>query len=248
MGIARATPESLIGGRTMHPIVQWLESETASLLSEIQSQEFWSSVMSPDTDPQFVKAVMREVYSEIIGYQPHVIEAAIAAIAQMPRSMNPRLIKSMLSHQAEEFDHGEMALRDLVSLGVPADAVRHRQMSPEAFAVAGVWWMIVQARVPFAYLGALFLFEGLTPVVTQMIKPRLVSKGMGAESLNYLEFHSTEDVKHANLVHYLINETASEYPESVEAVRLGFRCFRAVYPVPLWRAAFERAQCSFGAS
>src|ERR1700739_570423 len=47
--------------------------------------------MSPDTDSKFVKAVMREVYSEILGYQPHVIEAAIAAIAQMPRSMNPRL-------------------------------------------------------------------------------------------------------------------------------------------------------------
>jgi hypothetical protein len=230
-----------------HPVVEWLEHEVAGLLTEIQSQGFWSAITSPDADPRLVKAVMREVYAEIVGYQPHVIEAAIAAIAQMPRDINPRLVKSMLIHQADEFDHGEMALRDLVGFGFSEAEFRRKRMSPEAFAVAGVWWMIVQARDPFAYLGALFLFEGLTPAVTQMIKGRLRSKGLTAASLGYIEFHSTEDVKHANLVHYLISETASTYPESVATIKHGFQCFRAVYPIPLWRAAFERARYGLNA-
>jgi hypothetical protein len=228
--------------RTDHPIIQWLQVQTAALLSDIRSQEFWSVIVSQDTDAAFVKAIMKEVYKDIVGYQPHVIEAAIAAIAQMPRSMKPRLVKSMLTHQADEFDHGEMAFRDLIGLGVSEEEITHERISPEAFAVASVWWMIVHARDPFAYLGALFLFEGLTPVVTQIVKGHLLNKGLTGGSLSYIDFHSTEDVKHANLVHYLINETSSAYPESVESMKHGFRCFRAIYPIPLWRAAFERAQ------
>ena len=234
--------------RKKHAVVQWLEDETANLLVDIQSQEFWSKVTAPDGDPVMVKAVMTEIYAEIVGYQPHVIEAAIAAIAQMPRSMNPRLVKSMLAHQADEFDHGEMVLRDLVGLGVKEEDARAQRISPEAFAVAGVWWMIVLARDPFAYLGALFLFEGLTPVVTQMVKGKLAEKGFTDASLGYIEFHSTEDVKHANLVHYLINEVAYSYPESVASIEHGFRCFRAVYPIPLWEAAFQRALTKHSAS
>lgn len=234
--------EVLTGRRTKHQIVSWLENETSDLLREVQTQEFWSVITSQDTDPAFAKAIMREVYHEIVGYQPHVIEAAIAAIGQMPRSMNPRLVKSMLAHQADEFDHGEMAFRDLIGLGVSEREIQQRRISAEAFAVAGVWWMIAQARDPFAYLGALYLFEGLTPTVTQLVKEKLLSKGLTEDSLSYIEFHSTEDVKHANLVHFLISEVALAYPESVSSMKHGFRCFRAVYPIPLWRAAFERAR------
>ncbi len=227
---------------TAHPVLEWLETRTQELLRDIQLQDFWTALTAPDADPKLVKAVMAEVYREIVGYQPHVIEAAIAAIAQMPRSMKPRLVKSMLAHQADEFDHGEMALRDLIGLGLPEEEVRARPISPEAFAVAGVWWMIVRAGNPFAYLGALYLFEGLTPTVTQTIKGHLKVKGLAPSSLGYIEFHSTEDVKHANLVHYLISEVASAYSTAPESIMHGFECFRAVYPIPLWSAAFRRAR------
>lgn len=224
-----------------HAIVNWLQSQTDQLLREIESQEFWSVLMSPGTSPQYLHFIMSEVYADITDYQPHVIEAAIAAIAQMPRSMNPRLIKSMLVHQAEEFDHGEMALRDLLGLGGSEDEIRSKRMSPEAFAVAGIWQMIVHTRDPFAYLGALFLFEGLTPKVTGLVIGRLQEKGFTPSSLEYVQFHSTEDVKHANLVHYLISEIANAYPESLGSMKYGFNAFRAVYPIPLWKGTFRRA-------
>ena len=227
--------------KKIHAIVEWLDASTADLLNEIKDQEFWQVVTSPTTDPQFIAKVMREIYLEIVGYQPHVIEAAIAAIAQFPRSMKPRLVKAMLAHQGDEFDHGEMALRDFVGLGGEEDVARSKRMSPEAFAVAGMWWMIVRQHDPFAYLGALYLFEGLTPTVTGLVKSNLQAKGFTEKSLEYIEFHSTEDVKHANLVRYFISEIAEAYPNSIESIKSGFQCFRAVYPIPLWRAAFGRA-------
>jgi hypothetical protein len=227
--------------RKIHPVVAWLEATTTDLLNEIKDQEFWKTVTSADTEPGLIVRVMREVYLEIVGYQPHAIEAAIASIGQFPRSMKPRLVKAMLAHQGEEFDHGEMALRDFVGLGGNESDARKKRMSPEAFAVAGMWWMIAHQRDPFAYLGALYLFEGLTPTVTGFVKANLQKKGFTEESLEYIEFHSTEDIKHANLVRYLISDVAETYPESVESMKYGFQCFRAVYPIPLWRAAFQRA-------
>jgi pyrroloquinoline quinone (PQQ) biosynthesis protein C len=231
-----------------HAVLDWLELNAANLLRDIQEQEFWSIVMSPDSDRVFVRALIKEVYTEIVGYQPRVIEAAIAAIAQMPRSMSPRLIKSMLIHQADEFEHGEMALRDLLGLGESESEIRKKRISPEAFAVAGVWWMIVHERDPFAYLGALYLFEGLTPIVTGLVKGRLQAKGLNESMLGYIEFHSTEDIKHANLVNFLISKVASDNPDSVESIKHGFESFRAVYPIPLWRAAFERAKANWHSS
>lgn len=244
MGEAAALPQFEKEGarQVRHSVIDWLEKETAKLLERVTEQDFWKFVMSPDADPKAVVALMRQVYLEIVGYQPDVIEAAIASIGQFPRSMKPRLVKAMLAHQGDEFDHGEMALRDFVGLGGSEVEARSKRASPEAFAVAGVWWMIARGRDPFTYLGALYLFEGLTPTVTGMVKEKLRAKGLTEKSLEYVEFHSTEDVKHANLVDYLISEVANTYPEASESIKYGFECFRAVYPIPLWRAAFERAR------
>lgn len=226
---------------TSHPVVGWLKSNTDELVREIKVQDFWSVITSPDTDAAFVAELMRHIYVDIVGYQPQVIEAAIASIGQFPRSMKPRLVKAMLAHQADEFDHGEMALRDFIGLGGSETVARTERMSPEAFAVSGVWWMIVRQRDPFAYLGALYLFEGLTPTVTNLVKDKLKAKGLTEEALEYIRFHSTEDVKHANLVHYLISEVACVYPRAEASIKHGFECFRAVYPIPLWQGAFQRA-------
>jgi len=227
--------------KKIHPVVDWLDANTTDLLNEIKEQDFWKIVISSGTDPRLVARLMQEVYLEIVGYQPHVIEAAIASIGQFPRSMKPRLVKAMLAHQGDEFDHGEMALRDFVGLGGDESEARKKRMSPEAFAIAGMWWMIVRQRDPFDYLGALYLFEGLTPTVTGLVKANLQAKCFTEKSLEYIEFHSTEDVKHANLVRFLISEVAETFPDAVESIKYGFQCFRAVYPIPLWRAALQRA-------
>jgi pyrroloquinoline quinone (PQQ) biosynthesis protein C len=223
-------------------IIEWLQERINSLIRRIHGEEFWQVLTDPETSPELVKATMKEVYLEIVGYQPHVIEAAIGAIAQMPRTMEVRMVRAMLFHQADEFDHGEMALRDYVGLGGEEVFARTRRMSPPSFAVASVWWMITHRRDPFAYLGALYLFEGLTPTVTGQVKASLRNKGLNERSLEYTEFHSTEDIKHAKLVDHLIAEIAVQSPAALESIKYGYECFEAVYPLPVWRCAYERAR------
>jgi hypothetical protein len=155
--------------------------------------------------------------------------------------MEPRMVRSMLFHQSDEFDHGEMALKDYIGLGGNEAEARKLPMSPGAFAAAGTWWMIAHLRKPFMYLGALYLFEGLTPIVTAAIKCALMKKGLDQSSLGYIEFHSTEDIKHANLVKHLISQVVTKYPEAEQDIKYGYECFRFVYPIPVWQCAYERA-------
>ncbi len=226
-------------------IVQWLDGRIADLLRQIEQQEFWGVLTAPDTDPLLLREMMKELYLEIFSYQPHAIEGAITSIAQMPRSMPVRMIKAMLRHQAEEFDHGEMALRDYVALGGSEEyARRQHRISPASYSVAALWRMIAHERDPFVYLGALYPFEGLTPIVSERVKGLLLQRGFPTGALEFVEFHSTEDPKHTELVKALIEEVVRRYPEADRSIREGLDRFLAVYPIPVWQTAFDRARCS----
>ena len=96
-------------------IVEHLDNRIADVLKEIESSDLWKFVMDPNTPAEATVAIMKEIYLEIVMYQPDVIEATIATVAQMPRNLDVPLFDEMLHHQVEEFDHGEMALKDYVS-------------------------------------------------------------------------------------------------------------------------------------
>ncbi|MBK8091497.1 MAG: iron-containing redox enzyme family protein [Verrucomicrobiaceae bacterium] len=228
-------------------ITSVLDARIELLLTEIEATVFWKELISPKAKPEFVCAFLREVYLEIVSYQQHVIEAAIASIGQMPRSMPVRMIKALLRHQAEEFDHGEMALRDYVALGGSAEYAQHgHTISTASFSVSAVWWMITKLRDPFAYLGALYPFEGLTPIVSKRVMAILAKKGFPDKAKEYLTFHSTEDEKHAALVKAMIEETVKRYPQAYDSVVNGMERFLAVYPLPVWNAAYKRAKTALG--
>ena len=223
-------------------IIGFLDGRISDVIKDIEASSIWEALASPKAKPEFIRTFMREVYLEIVSYQPHVIEAAIASIGQMPRSMPVRMVKAMLRHQAEEFDHGEMALRDYVALGGSEDYARNRlRISDASFAVSAVWWMITKLRDPFAYLGALYPFEGLTPIISARVKAILAGKSFPNGALEYIEFHSTEDIKHANLIKALIEETVTRYPQAEQSITDGLERFLAVYPLPVWNAAYKRA-------
>lgn len=231
--------------RSADETINYLDERIKALLIEIQEQEYWKVIADPNSDPQFVQATMREIYLEIYSYQPHVIEATINAIAQMPRALDERKFKAMLLHQAEEFSHGEMAMRDYVALGGDEEYARHRRISPASFAVAGMWLMLAHMRDPFAYLGGLYIFEGLTPIITGMVKSHLTGKGMTESSLEFIEFHSTEDIRHTNLVRQLLKDVIEAFPEAADSIPYGLDCFLHVYPLPVWQTAYQRAKAEF---
>jgi pyrroloquinoline quinone (PQQ) biosynthesis protein C len=217
-----------------------LDSRIQTLLVEVEQTEVWRVVTAPSTDPHFVRAVMREVYLEIYSYQPYVIEATIAIIGRMPKA-DASMIQKMLIHQAQEADHGEMALRDYVALGGDEHYARTRRISPESFAVASLWWGLWRMEDPFAYLGALYPFEGLTPIVSQRVRDRILGSGFPTNALEYLTFHAEEDIKHANLVKKLLRHAVATYPTAAESILAGLEYFLAVYPIPVWTAAHRRA-------
>jgi len=226
------------------PVITRLQRGIASLLTEIQATEFWHVVTSPDSDPILIRDVMKEVYREIAWYQPDVIEATIAVIGQFPRSLAAKRVRTMLHHQAEEWDHGEMAVRDYVALGGKEADARSTRMSTTAFNTAAFWRMLAHKREPYAYLGALYLFEGLTPIVTGLVKGNLSNRGVPGDALEYIEFHSTEDIRHAKIVDHLIDEMCASNRYIEDAILFGFDAFRQVYPLPGWWAAYRRGKAA----
>ena len=231
---------------TSEKLMADLDSRMRDVLNRVEAREFWKVVTSPETDLRLVRLVMREVYLEIYSYQKHAIEGALSAIARFPRSVPIRMIKAMLRHQAEEFDHGEMALRDYVRVGGDEHYAREQhRISTASFAAASIWRMIGDYADPFCYLGALYPFEGLTPIVSERIKASLVPRNFPVNALEFVEFHSTEDPKHTELVRHLIQEVATRYPESEGSIREGIDRFLAVYPEPVWEIAYRRALVEF---
>jgi len=228
-------------------IVEYLDNQIVEVMSDIHASEVWKCMNDPATPKETIHGIMREINLEIYWYQADVIEATIWIIGQMPRTVLPKRLQSMLIHQADEFDHGEMALRDYVALGGDEHYARTSRMSPAAFATASYWWGLAHQRDPFAYLGGLYMFEGLTPLVAQAMLPVLKDSGMADSSLEYAIFHATEDVKHANLVRFLLAEIAESHPESVEAMKHGIACFRHVYPIPVWEGAYRRVMAAMNA-
>lgn len=228
--------------QTSTEVLKYLKTGVETLVAEIEQEPAWRLITSPDTPAAAVRAVMKEIYAEIAAYQPDVIEATIAAIGQFPRTLNPKHVRAMLVHQAEEWDHGEMAARDYVGLGGRELDVRSGRMTPTSFATAAFWRMLAHKRMPFAYLGAIYLFEGLTPLVTGAIKGHLKEQGFRDTSLEYIEFHSTEDIRHAKVIDAMIRSVVERYPQRADEVKFGFDAFRLVYPLPGWRAAVARAK------
>lgn len=221
-------------------IITVLDRRIGQILAEVERTDIYHAVMSPDTDPALLKLIMREVYLEIYSYQPQVIEATIAIIARMPKH-DARMIHKMLVHQAEEADHGEMALRDYVALGGDEVFARSRRMSPASFAVASCWWGLWRMEDPFAYLGALYPFEGLTPIIAQRVQHSLADKSFAQGALEFVTFHAEEDVKHAKMVRKLLEYVVETYPQAATSIVAGLDNFLAVYPIPVWMTAYRRA-------
>lgn len=227
-------------------ILTYLDMRVGELIQAIDASPMWKELTSEKPDKELVREFIKEIYLEIYGYQAQVIEATIAIIGQMPRSVDDRTIRSMLIHQAEEFSHGEMAIRDYVAMGGDELFARTKKPSPAAYATAACWRMMAHMRDPFMYLGALYLFEGLTPIVAGKAKGYLTDIGIPKESMEFLEFHAEADIKHTNLVRHLIKEVTTQFPEAVESAKYGLDCFLHVYPIPVWMTAWERAKANLG--
>lgn len=224
--------------------VEHLEQKMAAVLREVERSELYQVVTDPDADARMVATIIKYILLEVYSYGPHVTEATFMAISRLPKT-RPDLMKPLILHDLSEVDHGEMALRDFIKLGGDEIWARSRRMTPESWAMAATCRMIGQYENPFAYLGYMYLFEGLTPILTERAQQILAAKGFPLEAQKFIDEHATEDIGHAQLMNNMVARIVTEYPDAAAAIDYGFDCFAAVYPLPIWRAVLKNAYADF---
>jgi hypothetical protein len=110
---------------------------------------------------------------------------------------------------------------------------------------AAVTRMLGDREDPFSYLGYMYLFEGLTPTITERAQKALYAKGFPIQAREFVDMHATEDIGHTKLLSGLIERVCLDFPDAAEAIEYGFDCFTSVYPLPIWEAAYARALAEF---
>lgn len=217
-----------------------LEQRLGAVFAEVQQHEMWRTVTAPHTPVEVVRAIVREVMLSVCWYQGHTTEAGFHMIGRLPKS-EQAMLKLLMLHKVEEAEHGGWALRDYLALGGSEETARQARISPDTFAVTAVWWRMATIENPFGYLGAEYLFEYLTMLVGAPLVRTFRSRGFDASGFRFIIEHATEDLKHSILIRSLIGDAVTRYPDSAPAMLACFDYFRAVYPMPVWSAAYRRA-------
>jgi hypothetical protein len=218
-----------------------LDAKIKDLAGEMERSELFRLLAHPQTDVSLMTAFVRCYLLEVFSFGPHVTEATFTAIGRLPKD-RPDLMRPMILHDLDEVNHGEMALQDYLRLGGDEHFARTRRITPASFALAATCRMLAERENPFSYLGYMYLFEGLTPLLASRARQVLAERGFPGGALSFIAYHASVDVKHARDIRDLIVRTVHDYPEAAPAIDYGFTCFAAVYPRPIWEAAFQRAR------
>lgn len=223
-----------------------IESKMHRLLSKVEESDVYQRVFAPEADPKLILTVIKYVLLEVFSYGPHVTEATFTAIGRI-RKDRPDLMKIMINHDLEEVDHGEMALKDFIRLGGSESWARARRLTPASWAMGATCRLIAETQNPFAYLGYMYPFESMTPILTSRVLSVLEKKGFPAGATGFIQFHAEEDIAHAKMLRTLIERVVRDYPEAAEAIDWAFDCFACVYPLPVWQACLDHASIELGA-
>jgi len=216
-----------------------LKRRVDQIYDSVQKTQIWQTVISPNTPDDLLRACIREILLSVCWYQKHTTEAGFHMLGRLPKD-ETILMKSLMLHKIEEAEHGVWAHKDYLELGGSLEEA-HGHSSPAGFAIESVWWRMATTENPFGYLGAEYLFEYLTAMVSQPAVEVFQRRNIQWKGARFVIQHAIEDIKHTNLIHHLIGDTITRHPESADAMILCLDYFRAVYPLPVWNEAFERA-------
>ncbi len=174
MSTTTATQEKLSGR---------LHQKLQAHLLKVENTELYRLMTAAETDARTTATIIKFILLEAFSYGPHVTEATFTAIGRFPKE-RPDLMKPMIVHDLSEVDHGEMALRDYLRLGGNEFFARRRRITPESFCMAATCRLLATAEEPWAYLGYMYLFESLTPVLTERAQTILAAKKFPGEALH----------------------------------------------------------------
>lgn len=226
--------------QTPHSVLATVDSMIASAIAEVEQSPVWRTVVSESTSMELLRAIMRQIYLELFSYQPSVVEAAFTAIGRFPKT-EPRLVRTLAMLESDEVDHGEIALRDYVALGGRETVARQHRMTPASFAFVGMWRELARAQSPYAYAGAMYSFEAMTPIFCEKVRDVLRARGFLDDALGFIVSHAKEDIAHSNALRMVLEEIAQRFPEGGLEIEYGVRCFLHLFPLPIWMAAYKTA-------
>jgi hypothetical protein len=230
--MATATPSPTLATR--------LHEKLLDHLRKVEQSELYRVATAPETDAQTVATIIKYILLEVFSYGPHVTEATFTAIGRFPKN-RPDLMKPMIIHDLSEVDHGEMALRDYIKLGGDEAFARSRRITPESFCMSATCRLLATAEEPWAYLGYMYLFESLTPILTERAQLILAAKRFPGDAKHFIDFHAKEDIGHSIQLAEFVDRVVNEYSSAEAAIEYGFDCFAAAYPLPIWNAALRHA-------
>jgi hypothetical protein len=222
-----------------HRTFEEIDKRVTDVYSDVCKWRGWELITNPATETDKILSLTREIFLAVHWYQKHTTEAGFHMLGRLPKG-EVQLIRSLCSHKAEEAEHGFWAFEDYLKLGGCADAAT-RPSSAATFAVSAVWWRMAQIGDPFGYLGAEYLFEQLTVLVTRSAMPIIRNRGLPREGLRFVLEHAEEDPRHAAFLRHITLDVATRYPESGAAMLRCLNYFRQVYPLPVWDEAYDRA-------
>lgn len=209
---------------------------------EVERRQYWRTLSDPETKPEIVLALMREVMLEIWSYQKEIDKAVFTAVGRHGHNIEEQgLIRSMIAVQIEETGHGSLALGDFITLGGDEAFARSRRPSPAAQALIGTVRHLCQYEHPLCHLGFMYFFEKFTTIMTDKVYPTLHRAGYPEDRLRFMKLHAEEDVRHADMLSNVISECEARYAYASEHIKYGFDTFRVIYPHAVWEEAFARA-------
>jgi len=221
-----------------HAAFEKLDARVKSVFAQVTAWRGWQFIHAPGASRDQIIALVREVFHSVVMYQADTTEAGFHMFGRLPKR-EVRLIQALCSHKAEEAEHGIWAAEDHQKLGGAHPS--KVKPSPATFAVAAVWWRVAEIEDPLGYLGAEYLFEELTALVTAALIPLIEARDLPRDGFRFIIEHATEDAKHAAFLKHLILDVATRYPASIESMFRCFDYFNQVYPIPVWDEAFKRA-------
>jgi hypothetical protein len=165
---------------------------SAPLLQDATAR-FWEHPQLASLYPQFLIAIHGSVRA--------TVPLMVAAAEELRRrTENPRLHRPLIDyfeqHAAEEAEHEEWLLQDLVALGIGRDVVVREWGSIAIASLVGAQYYWIRHAHPVALLGCFAVLEGHPPTLGQ-IDDAQRRTGLPAEGFRMLREHATLDVHHA---------------------------------------------------
>jgi hypothetical protein len=222
-----------------HETFSELDRRVNYIFEQVIDWRGWRRITTEATSNQEILTFIREIFRSVTMYQRHTTEAGFHMFGRLPKN-EVKLIQALCGHKAEEAEHGIWAEEDFCRLGGDRSSLDN-PASPATFVIAATWWRMAEVEEPLGYLGAEYLFEQLTALVTQAFLPIIQKRNLPAGGLRFAIEHATEDAKHAIFLKHLILDVVTRYPGSQISMYRCFDYFNAVYPLPVWDEAYERA-------